>query len=203
MSQPDAEWRTITLRPVLRSVSELWKECVSLVSVDMGVGGNPHPSSTAIAEKIALIVKQHYEAQAPPEQFRDACAGVMRCWYPQASGVEFTVPDTGMTLGICGSFAHLESHHSIPKSQGLVGHASERIWLCSQHHRHVSDGVDGHDWRWLRQALGYTYAAARRRRRCQTWRRITLGSKPKAMHRGAKLKGQSMSLLATQRWASR
>ena len=151
---PDPEWRTITLRPVLREVSDLWKEAVQLVSVDMGVQGTPHPSATAIAEKIALIVKQHYEEQAPEAYFRDAVAGILRCWFPLDGGIGLTVPDTGRAVQVCGSFAHLESHHTVPRSLG--GHKSERVYLCNEHHRHVSDGVDGQDWRWLRAELGYT-----------------------------------------------
>lgn len=147
------EWRSIKLAPVQKEVSDLWKQAVSLVSVDMGTQGTPRPSPTAIAEKIALIVIQNYEEQANPDQVRQAKAGIMRCWYPLPSDVEFTVPDTGKNLTICGSFSHLEQHHSVPRSLG--GADSELVWLCASHHRAISDGVSGRDWRWLRQALGY------------------------------------------------
>ena len=151
----DAEWRNFSLTPVELAVYDELRKGLNRVRNFLGTQGHVQPSPTAIAETIAALLLVDEQLMPKPHQMDDVDGGLARCWFPVEGPARFTfaVPDTGMAVRACGSYARLEKHHIRPRSH--QGHDGPLAWLCGPHHAAVTKGLDGKGWRWLAEQLGY------------------------------------------------
>lgn len=133
--QPDlheeAELRTVRML-VPASVHEQWKRAANVVKVHLGAGGVGFPSDGDVLDAVAQTVLLAPELQVPEEYRDDVEGGRARCRR-------------------CGSVARLERHHAIPRSH--QGHEGPLVWLCHEHHREVTENLDG-GWRPLAEDSG-------------------------------------------------
>lgn len=112
-------------------------EAIELIRVSCGSNGTAHPSIDEVLIAMALSVKHSPELllvgnrMMTDEEMQSVFAGEVKCQSPG-----------------CGSYAHLERHHVIPRSHGGVDEAGieQLMWLCHVCHERVTRGTDEH-WR--------------------------------------------------------
>lgn len=137
------DMRTIRM-VVTADAYELWQEALNLLRVSCGSNGSAFPNASELLTSAATCVIQSPELlmrggrPMTAEELDEIFSGKVKC---VAEG--------------CGSVAHLEQHHVVPRSHGGVDKdgVEQLAWLCHPCHVRITQGTDEH-WRDLAEQVG-------------------------------------------------